>query len=167
VAGDLVYLSIAGQTFERRLTTVTDDDNAVIDSAIPTAAAPAVTAQIQMRYKKFFKLVEAADAWVPVQRGREAAFFIFDVDANANTGGVTSSIECAVFSAFASGDYDPNVQVDTDNIASAATGQATTAIDLSLAPYTHCRAGLKFGTGDDADGANEDLNLFLMITRRN
>jgi hypothetical protein len=165
--GDLVYIVTDGQTFERRLTTVTDDDTAVIDVAIPTNSAPATTAEIRFFYKKFFKFVETNEAWVPVQRGREAAFFIFDVDANANTGGVTTSIECAVFSAFSSGNYDPNVQVDTDNVATGATGQATTAIDLSLAPYTHCRGGISFGTGDDGDGAVEDLNLYLMITRRN
>jgi hypothetical protein len=163
--GDLVYIITDGQTFERRLTTVTDDDTAVIDVAIPTNSAPATTAEIRFFYKKFFKLVEDNEAWVPVQRGREAAFFIYDADACSATGGCTSTVQCAVFSAFASGDYNPNVEVDTDNIADAATGQATTSIDLSLAPYTHCRAGLKFGTGDTA--GTDDLNLFLMITRRN
>ena len=166
-AQDLVYIVTDGQMFERRLVAVASDDAATLDTAIPTNSAPATTAEIKFLYKNRFILVESNDAWVPVQRGRESAFFIFDVDANANTGGVVSSIECSVFSAFSSGEYDPNVQVDTDTVASAATGTATTSIDLSLAPYTHCRGGLKFGTEDDADGANEDLHLYLMIVRRN
>jgi hypothetical protein len=165
-ANDLIYIATDQQVFERRLASVTNDDAAVLDVAIPTASAPATDAEVRFTFKKFYKLVEDNEAWVPV-RNKDGAFFVFDVDANANTGGVTSSIQCAVFNAFASNEFDPNVEVDTDNVASAATGSATTAIDLSLAPYTHCRAGLKFGTGDDADGAVEDLHLYLMIRRRN
>ena len=164
-AGDLVYIATDGQVFERRLVNVASDDAATLDVALPTNSAPAITAEVRFKWKKRFLFREAKDAWVPV-RNRDAAYFIYDVDANANTGGITSSIECAVFSAFAAGDFEPNVQVDTDNVASAATGTNTTSIDLSLAPFTHCRAGIKIVTGDDADAAAEDVNLFLMIRRR-
>ena len=160
--GDLVYLTTGGKTFERRLVNVADDDNAVIDLALPTDAAPSTTAETKMQYKKRYLLRENQDAWVPVG-GAESAYFVYDVDANANTGGVISSIECSVYNAFTSDAYDPVVQVDTDTVASAATGTNTTSVDLRLSPFTHCRAGVQFGTGDDADAAAEDINLILMI----
>jgi hypothetical protein len=161
---DLVYIDIDGVSYERVLVAVASDDAATLDSALPTAVAPATTAEVKFRYKNRFILREDQDAWVPLPKGGEGAFVVFDVDANANTGGVVSSVECAVY---ANGVYNPSVQVDTDTIASAATGQATTAIDLRLAPYTHCRVGAKFGTGDDGDTANEDINIFLLNSKRN
>ena len=95
----------------------------------------------------------------------QSAFVVYDVDANANTGGVISSVECAVYNAFTSDAYDPVIQVDTDTVASCATVTNTTAIDLRLSIFSHCRVGIKFGTEDDADVANEDINLLLMITK--
>lgn len=161
---DLVYIFIDGVAYERRLVAVASDDAATLDAALPTAVAPATTAEVRFKFKKRYILREDKDAWVPLPKGGEAAFVVYDVDANANTGGVVSSVECAVYE---NGVYNPNVQVDTDTIATGATGQATTAIDLRLAPYTHCRIGAKFGTGDDTDTANEDINLFLLISKRN
>lgn len=164
--GDLVYLTTGGKTFERRLVAVASDDSATMDVALPSDVAPATTAQVEMQYKKRFLLREDQDAWVPVG-GSEGAYIVYDVDANANTGGVISSIEGAIQNSFTSDAFDPIIQVDTDTVATGATGTNTTSIDLRLAPFTHVRAGVQFGTGDDADAANEDINLILMISKRN
>lgn len=159
--GDLVYITYNGRTFERKLTTVTDDNNAVINAAIPSAVAPGTTTQVRMEYKKFFYLVEPTDAWIPVG-GATSANFQFDVDANANTGGVVSSIECA---SYVMGEFNPLVVLDTDTVNSAATGSVVSQIDNHSVPYPYCRAGIKFGTGDDGDTANEDINLTLLIVK--
>lgn len=161
---DIVYIPIDGVTYERVLVAVASDDAATLDLALPTAVAPATTAEVSFKYKKRFILREDMDAWVPVPKGGEATFAIVDVDANANTGGVVSSVECAVYE---NGVYNPSILVDTDTVASAATGTPTTSIDLRLSPFTHCRVGAKFGTGDDADAAAEDINIFLLNSKRN
>jgi hypothetical protein len=161
---DLVYIFIDGVAYERRLVAVASDDAATLDSALPTAVAPATSAEVRFKYKNRFIFRDDKDAWIPLPKGGEASFIVFDVDANVNTGGVVSSVECAVY---ANGVYNPVVQVDTDTVASAATGTPTTSIDLRLAPYTHCRVGAKFGTGDDADTANEDINIFMLNSKRN
>ena len=163
--GDLVYLTYGGKTFERRLVAVASADAATMDLALPSAVAPATTARVRMDLKHRWLLREDQDAWIPVA-GAESAFVVFDVDANADTGGVISSVECSVQNAFTSDAFDPIVQVDTDTVASAATGTNTTSIDLRLAGYTHCRVGMQFGTTDDADAANEDINVIMMVTRK-
>lgn len=161
---DIIYILIDGVEYERVLVAVASDDAATIDSALPTAVAPATTAEVKFRYKKRYIFREDTDGWIPLPKGGEGAFFVYDVDANVDTGGVVSSIECAVY---ANGVYNPAVQVDTDTVNTGTAGQATTSIDLRLAPYTHCRAGVKFGTGDDVDTAAEDINLFLLMSKRN
>jgi hypothetical protein len=58
------------------------------------------------------------------------------------------------------------VAVDTANVASGATGEDVTTIDLRLTPhYTHCRAGIRLGTGDDGDGALEDVDLVVGLRK--
>lgn len=162
--GDLVYITYGGKTFERKLVNVASDDAATLDSALPTAVAPAITTEVALGFKKLFIFREAQDAWVPVSGG-ESVFAVVDVDANVNTGGVISSVECSVFNSFSSDPFDPTIQVDTDTVASAGTGTNTTSIDLRLAAFSHCRVGLQFGTGDDADGANEDINVILAVSK--
>jgi hypothetical protein len=68
---------------------------------------------------------------------------------------------------FANNEFNPFVQIDTDNVASAATGTNTSSVDLRLAPFTHCRVGAKIVTTDDTDTADEDINIFALIYRRN
>lgn len=163
VAGDLVYITYNGRTFERLLTVVTDDDTATLSAAIPTAIAPGTTTAVGFRYKKFYKLVEPNDSWIPV-RGRESFFSVVEIDGCSATGGCTTSVECTTEDPFADA-YGSNIQVDTDNVADTATGEPTTSVDLRLAPYQYCRVGVKFGTGDTS-GA-ENIDIFAAINRRN
>jgi hypothetical protein len=162
--GDLVYLTVGGKTFERRLTNVASDDAATMDVAIPTAAAPAITDRVNLQYKKRFLLREDRDAWVPIGNA-ESFLSVFDVDANVSTGGVVSSVECGLFNAFTSDAFDPVIAVDTATVATGSTGTDISSVDLRLYPYSHCRVGVQFGTTDDGDGAPEDINIILMISK--
>lgn len=163
---DLVYITVNGVDYERVIVAKANDDAVTLDLALPTAIAPATDAEVRFRYKQRYIFRDSMDAWVPLPRGGEAAFAIVDVDNNVNTGGVVSSVECAVF---ANGVYNPTLQVDTDTVNTGATGTNTTSVDLRLAPWSHCRVGVKFGTGDDADAAGnaEDINIFLLNSKRN
>jgi len=161
--GDLIYIATNGQVFERTLTTVTDDDNAVISSALPTNAAPTTTAETRFTYKKFYNLTEANDAWIPVN-GRESFFSVPEIAACSATGGCTTSIECSTGDPI-TGTFAANIQVDTDNVADAAAGEPTTSVDLRLAPFQYCRVGVKFGTGDGS--GTEVFNIFALVNRRN
>lgn len=164
--GDLIYLTYAGKQFERRLVDVASDDAATMDAALPTATDPATDARIRMDYKKRYLFREDQDGWVPLG-GRDLVFSMVDVDANANTGGVISSVECAAEFGFTSTPFDPIVRMATDTVASGATANNMDSIDGRLHPWTHCRIGVQFGTGDDADVANEDINIFLFTREDN
>lgn len=161
-AGDLIYITVNGVEYERILSAVASDDAATLGEALPTSIAPATTAEVRFRYKKFFKLVESTDAWIPV-RGAEAFFDVVEIDGCSATGGCTTSVECTT-QYHATSTIGSNVQVDTDNVADAATGEPTTSVDLRLAPYGFCRVGVKFGTGDTS--GTENIDIFAYITKR-
>ena len=161
--GDLVYLTVNGQTFERKVATVVDANGITIDLAIPTAAAPTATERVVYQWKKFYNLVEAQDAWVPLS-GALDVMYAYQVSACSATGGCTSTFECSVFGGFATDQFTPNVQIDTANVADTSTGTDYNYVDLRNYPYTHCRAGFKFGTGDTA--GTDSISLFLMIREK-
>jgi L-ascorbate metabolism protein UlaG (beta-lactamase superfamily) len=96
--------------------------------------------------------------------GYQALNVHWSVDANANTGGVVTEFQCT---------YDmftnPGAlwtELDTTTVASAATQASTTeSVNLVLLPYNRCRFGWRFGTGDDADAAAEDLNAAIVLVK--
>ena len=156
--GDLLVLrhlnGAAGPVVLRRVTVKTDNDNVTIN-----AAASLSTSGQGFSFKKFYLSTDPQDGWISMGGGLQAVSFMVDVNANASTGGVVSSIECAIFGGLF-GDYTNTNQVDTDTVASGAAGNNVTSINLSQLPhFTHCRAGIKFVTGDDSDTANEDISL--------
>ena len=166
-AGDLIYIKVGNNEYERILASVTNDDAAVLGEAIPEdpndASVLNTTSEYKFRYKKFYKLVESTDAWVPV-RGREAFYSVVEIDGCSATGGCTTSVECTTANS-ATETIGSNVQVDTDNVADTATGEPTTSVDLRLAPFQYCRVGVKFGTGDTS-GA-ENIDIYALISKRN
>lgn len=159
-AGDLLVFNLAGDLIVRKVVTRTDADNVVVDEALSIVAAG-----VNFAYRKRFFSTDPIDGWINVQ-GYRAVSFAIEVDANTDTGGVITSIECA---SAMSGDLPTNeivVEVDTDTVASAATGFAVTSIILSELPhYTHCRAGIKFVTNDDDDTGIEDIDITVALTR--
>lgn len=154
--GDLLIFNINGEMFLRKVTTRTDADNIIVNTGVTIAAAG-----VNFSYKKLWYFADPIDGWIPV-KGYDVVSFVVQVDANASTGGVVTSIECATASNDAPGAYDLIFEEDTATVATGATGTDTTTIDLRLKPhYTHCRASLKFGTTDDGDTVPEDIEIFV------
>lgn len=158
--GDLIQFNIAGDQIVRRVATRADADTITVERGVTLP-----TAGLNFFYKKRYYSQDPIDGWINVQ-GFKTFSVSVEVDANADTGGVVTSIECA---SAASGDLPTQEvvqEVDTDTIATGATGTNATSVILSELPiYTHCRAGIKFGTGDDADAANEDIDIVVGLSR--
>ncbi len=158
-AGDLLYITISGTTFERKVLTRASADQVTINASVNIPSAG-----VTFRYKKLFFSTDPWDILAIPVRGYRTVLFDWSVDANANTGGVVTSLECT----FEAVDFPTArwVELDTTTVASAGT-QANTSesINLELLPYAYCRFGLSFGTGDDADSAPEDINLAVTMIR--
>lgn len=158
--GDLLYFNISGETIVRKVATRTDADTITVNSGVTIP-----TAGVNFAYKKFFFSTDPIDGWFPVI-GWDTVSFAFEVDANVSTGGVTSNVECATFATSDPPGSEVEVAVDTANVGTGAAGEDVTTVDLRLTPhYTHCRIGAKFGTGDDGDGANEDVDIVVGFRR--
>lgn len=158
--GDLIIFNVGGDNVVRRVATRADADTITISTALTLPAAG-----LNFSYRKRYFSSDPIDGWISVQ-GYRAISFMVEVDANADTGGVVSSIECASAMSSDGPSREVLAEVDTDTVATGSTGFAATSIILTELPhYTHCRAGLKFGTGDDADTANEDIDVTVALTR--
>lgn len=158
--GDLIIFNVSGDVKVRKVLTVTDADNIIVDQGIDLP-----TAGLNFSYKKFVFSTDPIDGWIHVQ-GHKSVAFAIEVDANANTGGVVTSVECASARSSDLPDDEIVVELDTDTIAPSLTGVAVTSINLDELPmYTHCRAGIKFGTGDDGDTADEDIDMSVALLK--
>lgn len=158
--GDLIVLNVSGEMFERIVTTRTDADNIIINSGVTIP-----TAGVTFAYRKQFYSTDPIDGWISVV-GYDVVTFVTDVEANVDTGGVVTSVECGTFLVSDPPTAQAAVEVDTATVASTATGTDVSSIDLRLNPqYTHCRSALKFGTGDDGDTAPENINVVVGFRR--
>lgn len=154
--GDLLYLNLEGKEFVRKVTARASADSITVNEKIKIP-----TAGVGFRYKHFFVFADPLDGWIQLGAG-ERIGFLFDVDANANTGGVVSNVECRA----PGPDQSGVVQIDTDTVASGSAGNATTWLDMESTPaFDACRIGAGFGTGDDTDTAAEDVNIFIGVRR--
>lgn len=160
--GDLVtFVTQAGDSYQRRITARASANSVTVNAAVklpPTGT--------QLLYQHLYYSSNPYDqiGWIDVS-GWDAADFTWSVDANANTGGVVSLLEC---SAGISPDSPTGrwVSVATTTVASASTQvDLMEAIDTSKASFRYCRFGLKFGTGDDADAAAEDINVEVALRK--
>jgi hypothetical protein len=88
-AGDIIIFTISGVPYERLIATNADDDTITINTAINIAAAG-----ITYTYRPFWYSSNPDHRmFVPVH-GHRTALFDWSVDANVNTGGVVTSLEC-------------------------------------------------------------------------
>ena len=159
-AGDIVIFTIGGVPYERSIVTNADADTITINTAINIPAAG-----ITYRYKPFWYSSNPDHRMLIPVHGHRTAMIDWSVDANVNTGGVITLLECV-------GEPGPGwplenwVELDTTTVASTSTQAPTSeSVNVELLPYTYCRFGWSFGTGDDGDGADEDINTTISLMR--
>jgi hypothetical protein len=120
---------------------------------------------VTFRYKKLYFSTNPADmVAVPVE-GFSTVMFTWSVAANADTGGVITLLQCTPSK---QPDWSTAqwVQVSTTTVATGGTQANTTeTIDLTKLPYAYCRFGLRFGTGDDTDVADENITLSAVLSK--
>lgn len=160
--GDLLLIPLGGKIYERKVTAKASANSITINQGVNIPAAGTT-----FSYKKFFFSTNPRDEMVIPVATYDTLLVNWSVDANANTGGVVTLLQCTDAK---QPDFPttPWVQVNTTTVASAGTQAATTeSVDLTLLPYTYCRMGFRFGTGDDADVADEDINLSIVLLKGN
>jgi len=157
--GDTLILNVSGYVYERSVTAKAGADSITLDQTVTVPAAG-----VTFRYKKLYYSTNPADDMSFGVVNYKALMLLWSVDANADTAGVVTSLQCTY-------DYANNpgalwTVVDTATVNSGATqAPLPVSINLALFPYNRCRFGLRFGTGDDADGANEDINASIVLTQ--
>jgi len=156
-AGDLLTINIGGRESQRKVVTRSDADNIVVNSPIKIPAAG-----VPFTYKKFFYSTDPYDdLWIPATAD-STLLFQTNVAANASTGGVVQNLYCTTKGA--GWPTTNNMTVATETTATGAAAKYAHSVNLNLLPYTHCKMAFRFGTGDDGDGANEDITL--TVTQR-
>ena len=158
VAGDLLIIPMGGIAYERKVTARASADSITVNQAIMLPAAG-----VPFYYKHFYHSTNPQDLLIIPTEGALSALFTWSVDANADTGGVIELLECT---AHAGPDYPGGAWavVETNTIATGSTQvPAAVAVDLVAKAYKKCRFTFRFGTGDDGDGAAEDINLDVVL----
>jgi hypothetical protein len=159
--GDLLLIPLGGKTYERKVTARASANSITVNQAmnIPTAG-------VTFAYKKFwFSTNPAQEMFIPVS-GFDTLLVNWSVDANADTGGVVTLLQCTD-SKQPDFPTTPWVQMSTFTTATGvAQAPMTESVDLTQLPYQFCRMGFRFGTGDDIDGADESLNASIVLYRK-
>jgi hypothetical protein len=154
---DLLLITIGGQEVQRKVTARASADSITVNQAIRIPAAG-----VPFTYKKFWYSTDPFDnLWIPVQSD-STTLFQTNVAANVSTGGVVQGLYCTTKGA--GWPATNNMTVATETTATGTAAKYAHSVNLNLLPYTHCKMAFKFGTGDDGDGANEDITL--TVTQR-
>lgn len=159
--GDILLFMVDGINYERTVTARASAHSITINGVGVTTTAQG----IQFRFKKkyfstdpFDEMYILLDDWGKLQ-------YNFYVTANANTGGVVTLLECMPRkeASFPTGTWH---QYDTQTIATGTTLASTIInIDAEVLQLHACRFGFKFGTGDDADAADESITLSYVVRK--
>ena len=158
--GDLLLFQVGGVSYERKVTARASADSVTVSSTITLPAAG-----VTFRFKRMYFSRNPLDVLAVPVSGYQTMLLDWSVDANANTGGVVTSLECTQERVEFPG-ASRWVELSTTTVASAGTKANTSeSINLNLLPYSYCRFGLKFGTGDDADAADEDINASVSLMK--
>lgn len=160
-AGDLLIVKVGGIEYERKITAKASADSITINQGLNIPSAGVTYA-----FKKAYFSTNPADQMVVPVGGYKTATFWWSVDANANTGGLVTLLQCTTNSPEYPTAHWTTLTQTTSTVASGATqGDTYESINLSLLPYQWCRLGFRFGTGDDADAAAEDINLSVVLVK--
>jgi hypothetical protein len=160
-AGDLLELNVGGVRYERLVSAKASADSITVNQAINIPAAG-----VTYHFKKLFYSPNPADILAVPVSGYKSALFTWSVDANENTGGIVTLLQCTNDGPEFPAAHWTTITQTTATVASGAT-QADTpeAINLVTHPYAFCRFGLSFGDGDNADAAAEDINLSVALAK--
>lgn len=159
--GDLLLIPIGGRIYERKVTAKASANSITINQSVKIPATG-----VTFAYKKmFFSTNPRDEMFIPVAT-YDTMLINWSVDANANTGGVITLVQCTD-SKQPDFPTSPWVEISTTTVNSGATKAATPeTINLTTHPYTFCRVGMRFGTGDDGDGSDEDINLSVVLLKQ-
>jgi hypothetical protein len=161
-AGDLLIVRVNGIEFQRKITAKASADSITINSPGLNIPATGVTYQ----FKKFYFSTNPADQMIVPVSGYKYATFLWSVDANADTGGIVTLLECTMETPdFPTAGWATIAQTTSTVNSGATQAETYESIDLGLRPWSYCRFGFKFGTGDDADAADEDINLSVVLVK--
>lgn len=165
--GDLLLINVGGIPYERKVTARASANSVTVNAAINIPATG-----VRFNYKKFWVSTNPKDLLLIPVKGFNTITFYYDVAANANTGGVILDFSCTQEGPgfpsekwFTPTGYTTPLPV---TIASGSTGYAAYVHDISNdggAPADYCQVLAKFGTGDDADVAAEDIDLTVVLAR--
>ena len=158
--GDLLVIQTGGTSYERKVTAKASADSITVHSAVTIPAAG-----VPFRYRKFYFSTNPVHVLAVPTSGYRSALFTWSVDANASTGGVVTLFECTQERAeFPTADRWVDLSTAT-TATGTSTADTSESVNLELLPYTYCRFGFRFGTGDDNDAAPDDVNLSVTLMR--
>jgi hypothetical protein len=160
--GDM--LRVAG--YERQVTAKANINSITVHAPLALGAEG-----VPFAYQTRFFSTDPTDLMALPITGYRTLFYTWGVTANANTGGVSMYLECtdkgAGWPTATWITLCPSTGCVSGATASVASGAAQAgmaeSINLEALPFTHCRQGFKFGTGDDADVAAEVINAAFTL----
>lgn len=158
-AGDLLLFNIGPTVYERKITARASANSITINQAVNIPAAG-----VTFRLKKLYFSTDPSDEMLIPVGNAVGIGLHWGVDANADTGGVVSLFECGTKTAGWPTTLWKTIDTTTTN--SGSTGGDFESVTLTATPYTHCRFGVKFGTGDDTDTADENITAALTLRQQ-
>lgn len=177
VVNDLLEFNVDGRPETVRVTARASANSITVSRVVRIPSTG-----VAFTYKHLYFSTDPTDQlWYDVS-GYSSASFTWSIDANANTGGIVSSLEClptntpsyptAPWTQIGPGDTNCTITTPTCNVTTASGSTQTPftkSIDLTKADFKYCRFGTQFGSlvtdGDDADAANEDINLVVVLRK--
>lgn len=147
--GDLLLFNVKGRLEERVVITNADNDTVTVEAGITLSPAQGFS------YRKLNVGVDQEDNWISVD-GFDAVHWTFNVVQMNGTGGITTTVNCRNKGAGSTTGH----LVYTNSVAAA--GRSDFSLDNRLAAFQQCRAGLAWGTNDDAvdtTTAQEQINI--------
>jgi hypothetical protein len=156
--GDLLVFSVSGTLYERRVTAKASADSITVNQAVNIPAAG-----VTFSYRKMFFTTNPADRAAFPVAGYQSIAFDWAVDyTSSTTAGLILRIDCAPYTP----EYNAArwTKISEIRLAGSAPTQADSRQIVSTEGYGYCRFGAYYATGDDIDGAAEDINLTVTLS---
>jgi hypothetical protein len=163
VAGDLITIGLGDLVYELQVVSRASAEQIVVHKAvkIPTAGQT-------FTFKHKYVTTDPTDRiWIPTAVWKALAVN-WSIDSNTDTGGVVALLECIDHLGIDApeGKWVPVETVTTaSTVAQAPTVDGLGPVNLALTPFSYCRVGHRFGTGDDGDTGVEDINISVALSK--